>query len=283
MEVLIDRVIKVENPDVIFVREHSMINSLFWDKYRNRSLVVSRMECSIPKYWSPACFDVIYTNINTYRDFFKSNRFVTYSNYSGFDERVFGEVDVVDNFEFDVVFVGGLGNNVFLEKTTFLEKVLSRNKGNFTFAWWGYQEDKEFNLHFPLLAQSYKGISGGLDMFKIYKNAKIVLNDYGLLAGGQGMNQRIYEVLGIGGFLLTRNSSMFNDWEGAVATFEDLDDCVRKIDYYLLNEEERNRMALRGHEFVLKSFNYRDIMKKLSEELQIEYNKKFHQPSDVQS
>lgn len=275
MEVLIDRIITVENPDVIFVREHSMIKSLFWDKYRNRSLVVSRMECSIPKYWSPACFDVIYTNINTYRDFFKSNRFVTYSNYSGFDERVFGEVDLVDNFGYDVVFVGGLGNNVFLEKTSFLEKVLSRNKGNFTFAWWGYQEDGEFDSHFPLLARSYHGISGGLDMFKIYKNAKIVLNDYGLLAGGQGMNQRIYEVLGIGGFLLTRNSSMFDEWEDAVATFEDADDCIQKIGYYLSHEEERKQMAQKGHEFVLKNFNYKDIMKKLSEELQFEYKRKF--------
>ena len=112
-------------------------------------------------------------------------------------------------------------------------------------------------------------------MFQIYKKAKIVLNDYGVAAGGQGMNQRIYEVLGAEGFVLTRNSSMFNAWEGKIATFDNIEDCLHKIEYYLSNEEERIRLAKQGHDFVLAKFNYKDIMKKLSEELQYEYNRKF--------
>lgn len=275
IEILFDRIINVEQPDVVFVREQSMINSLFWDQYRDRALVVSRMECGVPKYWSPACFDVIFTNINTYRDFFKSNRFITYSNYSGFDERVADEVTVIDDFVYDVVFVGGLGTNTFLEKTVFIEELLSKSKGAFSFAWWGYQEGEGFLYKFPLLAQSYKGFSGGLDMFRIYKSGSIVLNDYGIAAGGQGMNQRIYEVLGVGGFLLTRNSQMFTDWDGSVATYEDAVDCIHKISFYLLNQEERKRMAQKGHEYVLNHFNYRIIMKELSEKLVFEYNSKF--------
>ena len=275
LETLIDRIICTENPDVIFVREQSLINSLFWDQYRDRALVVSRMECGVPKYWSPACFDVVYTNILTYRDFFQSNKVVTYSNYSGFDERVTDEIQVIDGFSFDVVFVGGLGARPFLEKTLFLEKVLSVSDGRFRFAWWGYQTDPDFDFHYPHLAKSYHGFSGGLDMFSIYKSARIVLNDYGIAAGGQGMNQRIYEVLGVGGFLLTRNSKMFNDWDGTITTYEDVDDCIKKIDYYLSNEEERKQMATKGQGFVLKRFNYKIIMKKLSEELEFEYNRKF--------
>lgn len=281
MEVLIDRIIKVEKPNVIFVREQSNINSLFWDKYRKQALVVSRMECGIPKYWSPACFDVVYTNIQTYHDFFISNRIVTYSNYSGFDERVAIEVNASAAFLYDVVFVGGLGTLTFLEKTRFLEDVLAKSNGRFHFAWWGYQEEPDFSMNYPFLAESYKGYSGGLDMFRIYKSARIVLNDYGVAAGGQGMNQRIYEVLGAGGFLLTRNSFMFNDWGDSIATFEDVDDCIDKIDYYLLNETQRVQMAKRGHDYVIEHFNYRTIMKKLSEELIFEYGKKFNLSSDM--
>ena len=276
MEVLFDRIIRVENPDVLFIREQSNVNSLFWNKYRNRALVVSRMECGIPKYWSPTCFDVVYTNINTYRDFFESNKVVTYTNYSGFDERVASEVDTVGGFAYDVVFVGGLGTTVFLEKTMFLEQLLSKNNGCFSFAWWGYKEGDGFEARFPLLAQAYKGLSGGLEMFGIYKSAKIVLNDYGKLAGGQGMNMRIYEVLGIGGFLLTRNSSMFDDWDGAIATFENEDDCFQKIQFYIDNDMERRALAQKGQDYVLEHFNYKEIMKKLSDELVLEYNKKFH-------
>lgn len=276
MEVLFDRIIRVENPDVLFIREQSNVNSLFWNKYRNRALVVSRMECGIPKYWSPTCFDVVYTNINTYRDFFKSNNVITYTNYSGFDERVANEVDTLGDFAYDVVFVGGLGTTVFLEKTMFLEQLLSKNNGCFSFAWWGYKEGDGFEARFPLLTQAYKGLSGGLEMFGIYKSAKIVLNDYGKLAGGQGMNMRIYEVLGIGGFLLTRNSSMFDDWDGAIATFENEDDCFQKIQFYIDNDMERRALAQKGQDYVLEHFNYKEIMKKLSDELVLEYNKKFH-------
>ena len=275
IEAMIDKIVQVEKPDVIFVREQSGINSMFWDRYRNRALVVSRMECGVPKYWSPACFDLIYTNIDTYKNFLKSNKFITYSNYSGFDERVTDEIGPANDLCFDVVFVGGLGATTFLEKTEFFEELLSSNNGCFSFAWWGYQEGTGFLSSFPHLAKAYQGYSGGLDMFAIYKNAKIVINDYGVAAGGQGMNQRIYEVLGVGGFLLTRNSSMFNEWEESVATYQDADDCIQKIDYYLLHEDERQAMAKKGQDYVLKHFNYKKIMKKLSEELQYEYNKKF--------
>ena len=276
LEVLIDKIIKTESPDIIFVREQSRINSMFWDGYRNRALVVSRMECGVPKYWSPACFDVIYSNIHTYQAFFKSNKFVTYSNYSGFDERVTKEINVINDFNYDVVFVGGLGTQTFLEKTCFFEELLSKNDGVFKFAWWGYQEGMDFGLRFPLLSRTYKGVSGGLEMFRIYKSAKIVINDYGIAAGGQGMNQRIYEVLGAGGFLLTRNSSMFKDWEDSVATFESIDDCIQKIKYYLLDEDERKKMVQKGHAFVLNHYNYKSIMEKLSKELKQEYANKFN-------
>ena len=95
------------------------------------------------------------------------------------------------------------------------------------------------------------------------------------------MNQRIYEVLGAGGFLLTRNSTMFNDWDGAIATFEDVNDCIQKIKYYLLNNEERVLMAEKGHDYVLTNYNYKNLMKKLGEELEYEYKRKFRLLGEV--
>ena len=233
------------------------------------------MECDVPKYWSPACFDVIYTNINTYRNYFASNNFHTRTNYSGFDERISKEINNNLSIEFDTVFVGGLGSGTFKDKTEFLESFLELSQGRVSFAWWGYKENSSFNQDYPYLANCYKGVSGGLDMFAIYKNAKIVLNDYGLNAGGQGINQRIYEVLGSGGFLLTRNSSVFNEWKGCIATFDDVGDCYEKVCYYLNNEEERLDLAQKGNAFVLNHFNYKSIMAKLSTELVEDYQNKF--------
>lgn len=274
MEKLLKKIIEVENPNIIFIREQSGINSLFWDQFRDKMLVVSRMECGIPKYWSPACFDFIFTNIKTYRDFFNSNKIPNSNNFSGFDKRLLSEVRLEKKI-YDVVFVGGLGYPTFKEKTDFFETLIKSSDGKFDFKWWGYKEGEDFDSTYPVLAKHYQGIIAGLGMFNIYAQSKIVLNDYGIAAGGQGMNQRIYEVMGVGTFLLTRDSQMFNEWKGMVCTFTSVEDCQEKILYYLLNEEEREVIAKRGQNFVLENFNYAKIMETLHDDLLKAYNNKF--------
>jgi len=112
-------------------------------------------------------------------------------------------------------------------------------------------------------------------MFNIYAQSKIVLNDYGKIAGGQGMNQRIYEVMGVGTFLLTRESQMFDEWQDAICTFSSTEDCIKKIIYYLEHEKEREEIAKRGQNYVFVNFNYLNIMKVLSEDLIKAYDRKF--------
>jgi len=274
MERLLKKIIEVEKPDIIFIREQSGINSLFWDQFRNKMLVVSRMECGIPKYWSPACFDLIFTNIKTYRDFFNANKIPNYNNFSGFDKRILSEIKLEQKIH-DVVFVGGLGYPTFKEKTDFFETLITYSDGKFDFKWWGFKEGEDFDFKYPALAKHYKGITAGLDMFNIYAQSKIVLNDYGIAAGGQGMNQRIYEVMGIGTFLLTRESQMFDEWQDAICTFSSTEDCIKKIIYYLEHEKEREEIAKRGQNYVFVNFNYLNIMKVLSEDLIKAYDGKF--------
>jgi hypothetical protein len=273
LERLIKKIINTEKPDVIFIREQSGISSLFWDQFRDKMLVVSRMECGIPKYWSPVCFDVVYTNIQTYKDFFNSNRIPTANNFSGFDERILSEINLKKK-DYDVVFIGGLGNPTFTEKTMFFESLLRDSKDLFEFKWWGYKE-ANFDVEYPELSKRYMGLIAGREMFEIYAQSKIVLNDYGVAAGGQGMNQRIYEVLGIGSFLLTRESKMFNNWEGSVCTFSDVKDCTDKIQYYLAHDEEREKISKAGQAFVHENYSYNILMGKLSVELSDAYFEKF--------
>ncbi len=274
MERLLKKIIAIEKPDIIFIREQSGINSLFWDQFRDKMLVVSRMECGIPKYWSPVCFDYIFTNIKTYKDFFNSNRIPTSNNFSGFDQRILAEIDSFKK-NYEVVFIGGLGYPTFKEKTDFFESLIANANSKFDFKWWGYKEDIEFDEKFPELAKHFMGSTGGMEMFNIFAQSKIVLNDYGIAAGGQGMNQRIYEVMGVGTFLLTRESQMFDEWQDAICTFSSTEDCIKKIIYYLEHEKEREEIAKRGQNYVFVNFNYLNIMKILSEDLIKAYDRKF--------
>ena len=54
-----------------------------------------------------------------------------------------------------------------------------------------------------------------------------------------------------------------------------VDDCLNKIEYYLNNEVERNKIAKRGQEFVLSEHNYLKRMNQLISILQNKIDNRF--------
>jgi Glycosyl transferases group 1 len=249
-------------PDVIFCREHTNIPSNFWKPYKNKLLLVSRLSAHLPANWSPLDFDLIYTDLPHYRDFFEFNKIETLHNHHGFDERILSELTVTEQTN-DVVFIGGLDQQIFSQRTAFLTEV-AKEKG-YQFSWWGYYSGTIDQR----LIETYKGLAAGIEMFNIYKNSKIVINDYIDIAGGTAVNQRIFEVMGTGALLLTRESPTINTYfpKGTVVTYTNLEDCKEKISYYLQHEQERKQIAASGQSVILEKYNYKDLMKILSGEL----------------
>ena len=65
--------------------------------------------------------------------------------------------------------------------------------------------------------------------------------------------------MGCGGFLLTRYAPNLDSefpHGGVFATYACADDCLTKIEYYLNNEVERNKIAKRGQDYILKEHSY---------------------------
>lgn len=89
---VIDCYIKEFDPDVIFVRSQP-IPSGFWKKYRNRSLLVSRLSARLPFNWHPNHWDVIYTDQPDFKTFFELHSVPTVINDQGFDTRIISEKD----------------------------------------------------------------------------------------------------------------------------------------------------------------------------------------------
>ena len=273
-ERLIKRIILVEKPDVIFIREQVFIRSKFWEQFRKNALVVSRMDCDLPQNWSPLSFDLIYTNMTSFKHFFSDCNIKTLSNSNGFDQRILSEIKYKEK-SYDVTFVGGLGSYYgFVERTRFFEKLLNNADSKFQFSWWGYKTEN-FERDYPELSKKYMGAAGGIDLFTIYAQSKIVLNCFDSNAGGIAINQRMFEVLGMGTLLLALESESLVGWENYLVTYKDVDDCVEKIKYYLAHEDELEKIAKAGQAFVLENYSYLKLMGKLSEELTEAYNKKF--------
>jgi spore maturation protein CgeB len=183
-------------------------------------------------------------------------------NKQGFDDRIPEELKPTTR-NIEISFVGGLGTQNFLQRTEFINSLALKGHD---FKWWGYWweygSDGRDLSSFPKLMKIFQGPTSGLEIYQIYKDSKINFNDYVDTANNVGFNQRIFEVMGCGGFLLTREAKNFVDTFPAdiFITYETLADCQDKIKYFLKNESERKEIAQAGQKFVLENYNYRNIV-----------------------
>lgn len=262
--------IRSYKPDVILVREQSGVPSDLWKNCTKHSLIVSRLAAPMPYKWAPSDFDVILTSTELYKNFFEINNVRSYINDNGFDVRILNELKNNEK-KYDATFVGGLGNRFWKSRTKLIDSISKMDN----FKWWGYNGDEFPEDH--SLKSTWQGITSGLEMLQIYKDSKIVINDYGEIAHGEGVNQRIFEVMGVGTLLLTRDSEKLQSKypSDIFVTFTDDNDCRIKINYYLEHETEREEIARRGQEFILENYNYDKLMKNLSDLLKDNYYKKF--------
>ena len=82
----------------------------------------------------------------------------------------------------------------------------------------------------------------------VFKDAKINLN-ITLRSIKSGIPLRAFDILGAGGFLLTNYQADFTDCytpDEDFVYFENKDDLLQKIQYYLIHEEERKAIARNG-------------------------------------
>ena len=265
---VIDRYIQEKQPDVIFVRSQP-IPSNFWQKYRINTLLVSRLSARLPYDWHPNHWDIIYTDQPDFKKFFELHGVKTIINDQGFDTRIIAELESREK-KYEVSFVGGLGTQNFLSRTNFISKVASKINFNWWGYWWKYGGDGRQVQDFPSLYQNYQGLTSGLEMFQIYKDSKIVMNDYVDTADGIGFNQRMFEVMGCGAFMLTREAPNFEGLfpNDIFATYSSEADFLDKVHYYLTHEKEREEIAANAQRFVAQHYNYHTIVETFRQDME---------------
>ncbi|KKO19777.1 MAG: hypothetical protein DCC43_11005 [Candidatus Brocadia sp.] len=103
------------------------------------------------------------------------------------------------------------------------------------------------------------------ELNQVFNESKVVLNIH--LSDLLNMETRIGEVLGSGSFLLTEELSsndLFTDGEHLVQWNRgNIEDMINKINYYLVHEDERERIAKTGHLFALEHHTFEKRMDQL--------------------
>ncbi|MBA7546570.1 hypothetical protein ES705_38962 [subsurface metagenome] len=104
----------------------------------------------------------------------------------------------------------------------------------------------------------------GVDMYKLLRKSKIILNTHGEAANEYAGNMRLFEATGVGSCLITDNKRNLNelfDLDHEVIAYDRSEDCIEKVKWLLENEEERRKIAKSGQLRTLKSHTIEDRCK----------------------
>lgn len=98
----------------------------------------------------------------------------------------------------------------------------------------------------------------GMDMNLLLNKAKVVLNIHA--EEFLDTETRVFETLGSGAFLISETLASENPFIAGKhyveAEIGNVEAMIKKIEYYLAHEEERNKIALEGHEEAVKNHTY---------------------------
>ncbi len=113
--------------------------------------------------------------------------------------------------------------------------------------------------------QNHGSIDYEEEMPLVFKKSRINLN-ISLRSIQSGIPLRAFDIMGSGGFLLSNFQADFLDYfvpEEDFVFYESREDLLRKTDYYLNHEEERQAIARNGHDKVAAGHTYRHRVREM--------------------
>lgn len=259
-------------PDFIFVINNSRMNGEFL-QYANKQQIPIYMYCIDSIRWCDKALEHMkyYDEIFSYEPSdseieFKPGKFVKFLPL-GFDPAIYKPDSSIHNKKYDLCFVGRLDKR----RLSVLEKVAEyAYKNNLTFA--VYTSIQLFNIpHFYLIPKllvrrlkynlKYKYLMKyiinrpiiGDELTTLYNNSKICLNIHvGTHAGMHtGPNPRTFELLGCQAFEIIDaghiSETMLQHGKDLIE-FNNTEELIKEIDYYLKAPDERLKIATAGYD-----------------------------------
>ncbi len=114
---------------------------------------------------------------------------------------------------------------------------------------------------------NYQSVWGD-KLHSLLHQSKIILNitRSGFYGVETGVNLRIFETLAARGFLLTEYCSELNELFEIgqhIETYRDSEELRDKVNYYLKNDTQREKIALQGHQYFLEKYTWQQRIKEL--------------------
>lgn len=103
------------------------------------------------------------------------------------------------------------------------------------------------------------------ELHKYYSSCKILLNDHlQTMKDLDFPSNRFFDALACGTFIISDKINVAETlFEGTIVTYEGAEDLNNKIEYYLSHDDEREKIAKKGKELVLKNHTFDNRVKSI--------------------
>lgn len=252
--------IRLAKPDVVYIHDITYLSEKDLKKIkRYTKLLVGQI--AYPKPLNKKVFksyDLIISSLPNYVNDFKKCGIKTEYLKWCFEDTILDTIKPSKRI-YDITYIGGFsphhsnGNKI-------LEYASKKIKINF----WGYGSN-----FLPInsnIKKTYQGESWGKNMFEIFSKSKIVINRHINISKEFANNMRMYEATGMGALLVTDNkvnNKDFFDTQKEIVVYNNAEDLVKKLKFYLNNDLVRNKIAKLGQKRTLSQHTYKIRMAEL--------------------
>jgi hypothetical protein len=242
------------DPDVVYSHNIARIPRRQLARWhRARRLVAGQIAVAPPARRLTRGYDLIVTSFPHYPERFRSLGVDSEYMPLAFEPRVLDRLGPVEQ-RYGAVFVGGVDPRVHPDGTRLLERVAEPHELDV----WGYGGDA-LAPGSPL-RRRWRGELWGLDMYRVFAGARVVVNRHIEAAKGHANNMRLFEATGVGSAVVTEEASNLAElFEPGteVATYDggaaDLERVVKDL---LGDEPRRAAIAKAGQERTLRDHTY---------------------------
>lgn len=265
---ILKKQIEIYDPDILYTVNPSWISKNI-DKLPDVKVLAAWRAAPIGSREDYSCFDIGLSYAPVYLDLMKKHGIsnVEHMDFS-FDPDIKKRLDLMNpEKQNDICFVGRYGK-MFKHRNKLLYDVYRKFKDNNTIAYHLLTE-RRFGGLVPQLPWKMLNVVNKPvflnELLEVFAKSKIVINCHSDIAGQYKGNMRVFEALGSGSFMLSDKGvypEFLKDGKDFVS-YENTNDLLDKIEYYLENENEREEIARHGYETICKHYSTEKGSKKL--------------------
>ena len=168
--------------------------------------------------------------------------------------------------KYDIVFIGRLDSISNQHRIKILNFLI---KAGVNIKIWTWFLSNQFIKKYPFLISHIVGSAYGKEMVEILSQSKIALNIHGPSVP-YGGNMRLFEIPATKSLQIADKcpQDWFKDGD-EIVLYKNNQDLLQKINYFIDNDEERERIVKNGYERLVREHQYKHRVKKIFESISI--------------